>query len=1141
MGKRKQGQRRDDSSSMSSDAKRRRETSRPSDGTPWEVFRDAVIQLKDAIQVKMSTEEIFKRKFQKLKEKRKKDKFKHKEELRILKENFRILRQGHEDLKLKIQEMRKEGCAEVDQYKASPSQRSQLIQSTRFRLVIENSVSRTIYKNETVETEDGGGHIKVAMYDGGNPIAPDHPLASVKVDLVVIEGRFNEPKRDSWSKEDFGKSMITPREGMTRLVKNGTFDLIGGNRDHPGAIIMDNSQKKEVKLGVMIAVHTEERVLEGVSNPFKVQEAKTKSSKKKGIKLSPPVQTQNLVQPTSTHITQHDRGKQKKLPTNDAAENNQLNYPSATVPLTIEGNGQNLNVNGQQIPAQILGQPTSAYSIQHGQVYSWAPPSTQNQLCLRPPLPPTEWMIADESSLACGQDQYTSFSHGSSEFAYQNPRAYASLTDTQLTFSSEDVSYLNAQTQLQETYGSFRCGQVLLQWDKPHVELTERWNFFDQLMPLYNTKPRFYRESFPSTSLMDKAHKFLASISSGDSVWNMITSVTSQAMKTHQRRGVLTRSIEPYDSDQEPPCKKRRNAKYVLRFVNRVCNDYYTYEQIKSDDGTFLKVALYDENNLVVTSGPLSSACVEVVLLHGDFNSEGQDYWTSEEFSTCLVHPQSAKEPSTLGGDRILALNDGEADLGNVNFQTSSFHARTGKFKMGVVITKNVREESVQEGTTRPFLVRVRLGEEPNCDRITSLEALLRVRTKLPNQVCGALERDPKENVSASSVLHDQSLQEISVLGTSTATEQPPEPWKGVELTAPSALLKERKSAEDINHSAHDRSMATAAGVGGGGDSDGRPMSERARLAHVPQQEPGLNCPRCDSTNTKFCYFNNYNLAQPRHFCHACRRYWTRGGTLRSVRGYRRHTKLSDKPKDTATRAAAMEGIELPNEVVNEVAVQEDHKPKAMATRAAAMEGIELPKEVAIQEDHKPKVMATRAAAMEGIELPNKVAVEEDHKPKAMASRDAAMEGIELPNEVAVQEDHKPKAMAARAAAMEGIELPNEVAVEEDHKPKVMASRAAAMEGIELPNEVAIQEDHKPKAMATRAAAMKGIELPNEVTVQEDPKDEDDSKEKGKKPSPPIPTRNLVQPTSTYVTEHDKAAKSRGVGAGNKSARARRK
>ncbi|KAK1275008.1 Dof zinc finger protein DOF2.2 [Acorus gramineus] len=42
-------------------------------------------------------------------------------------------------------------------------------------------------------------------------------------------------------------------------------------------------------------------------------------------------------------------------------------------------------------------------------------------------------------------------------------------------------------------------------------------------------------------------------------------------------------------------------------------------------------------------------------------------------------------------------------------------------------------------------------------------------------------------------------------------------------------------------------------------------------------------CPRCESTNTKFCYYNNYNLSQPRHFCKSCRRYWTRGGSLRNV------------------------------------------------------------------------------------------------------------------------------------------------------------------------------------------------------------------------------------------------------------------
>ncbi|XP_052186620.1 dof zinc finger protein DOF2.1-like isoform X2 [Diospyros lotus] len=50
-----------------------------------------------------------------------------------------------------------------------------------------------------------------------------------------------------------------------------------------------------------------------------------------------------------------------------------------------------------------------------------------------------------------------------------------------------------------------------------------------------------------------------------------------------------------------------------------------------------------------------------------------------------------------------------------------------------------------------------------------------------------------------------------------------------------------------------------------------------------PHQEQALKCPRCDSTNTKFCYYNNYSLSQPRYFCKSCRRYWTKGGTLRNV------------------------------------------------------------------------------------------------------------------------------------------------------------------------------------------------------------------------------------------------------------------
>ncbi|OAY36536.1 dof zinc finger protein DOF3.1 [Manihot esculenta] len=66
-----------------------------------------------------------------------------------------------------------------------------------------------------------------------------------------------------------------------------------------------------------------------------------------------------------------------------------------------------------------------------------------------------------------------------------------------------------------------------------------------------------------------------------------------------------------------------------------------------------------------------------------------------------------------------------------------------------------------------------------------------------------------------------------------------------------------------------------------------------------PEQEQ-LKCPRCDSTKTKFCYYNNYNLSQPRHFCKNCRRYWTKGGTLRNIPvggGSRKNTKRSSNQK----------------------------------------------------------------------------------------------------------------------------------------------------------------------------------------------------------------------------------------------------
>ncbi|MBA0635371.1 hypothetical protein Godav_024392 [Gossypium davidsonii] len=69
------------------------------------------------------------------------------------------------------------------------------------------------------------------------------------------------------------------------------------------------------------------------------------------------------------------------------------------------------------------------------------------------------------------------------------------------------------------------------------------------------------------------------------------------------------------------------------------------------------------------------------------------------------------------------------------------------------------------------------------------------------------------------------------------------------------------------------------------------------------QHQQPLKCPRCDSLNTKFCYYNNYNKSQPRHFCKACKRHWTKGGTLRNVPvgGGRKNQRLKPGIKAAST------------------------------------------------------------------------------------------------------------------------------------------------------------------------------------------------------------------------------------------------
>lgn len=106
-------------------------------------------------------------------------------------------------------------------------------------------------------------------------------------------------------------------------------------------------------------------------------------------------------------------------------------------------------------------------------------------------------------------------------------------------------------------------------------------------------------------------------------------------------------------------------------------------------------------------------------------------------------------------------------------------------------------------------------------------------------------------------------------------------------------------------------------------------------VPQFPEQEQ-LKCPRCDSTNTKFCYYNNYNLSQPRHFCKSCKRYWTKGGSLRNIPvggGSRKNTKRTSSKRSSTSAAQTL---------ISSSGLKPEPKPASMLTPGIET-GLRLP------------------------------------------------------------------------------------------------------------------------------------------------------------------------------------------------------
>ncbi|XP_072962392.1 calmodulin-binding protein 60 D-like [Typha angustifolia] len=149
-----------------------------------------------------------------------------------------------------------------------------------------------------------------------------------------------------------------------------------------------------------------------------------------------------------------------------------------------------------------------------------------------------------------------------------------------------------------------------------------------------------------------------------------------------------------------------------LHFRSRLSLPLFTGGKVEGEQGAAIHVVLLDAlTGHVVTSGPESSAKLDIVVLEGDFNNEDDEDWTEEEFESHVVKEREGKRP-LLTGDLQVSLKEGVGTIGELTFTDNSSWIRSRKFRLGLKIASGFSEGMrIREAKTEAFTVKDHRGE----------------------------------------------------------------------------------------------------------------------------------------------------------------------------------------------------------------------------------------------------------------------------------------------------------------------------------------------------------------------------------------------------------------------------------------------
>ncbi|KAG8369119.1 hypothetical protein BUALT_Bualt15G0118100 [Buddleja alternifolia] len=156
-------------------------------------------------------------------------------------------------------------------------------------------------------------------------------------------------------------------------------------------------------------------------------------------------------------------------------------------------------------------------------------------------------------------------------------------------------------------------------------------------------------------------------------------------------------------------CSRSRTLQ--LQFHSNLPHTLFTGSRIVSEDRNPIKIILYDSTSKqIITSGPLSSIKVTIVVLDGDFGPDDQEEWSKKDFDRKILQNREGKRP-LVTGELTVPLKDGVGYIGEVSFTDNSSWIRSGKFRLGAKVRADNEEISIREAMSNAFKVKDHRGE----------------------------------------------------------------------------------------------------------------------------------------------------------------------------------------------------------------------------------------------------------------------------------------------------------------------------------------------------------------------------------------------------------------------------------------------